>query len=163
MSGFSYLSIYKYHSTMTKYSLIPPEYKTNTNMLSTTCPVTPPRTQQTYNDATKSRALDHSPTNTSKFVSSPPLYWADPSPSPWELEVAMSVSKSKPKTKPKTKLYTSRFREVGLDDLTEPYTAGYRSEPEPDYHLEPEHKKAGKMVQVVKDISKRFHTTATKK
>jgi hypothetical protein len=84
-------------------------------------------------------------------------------PSPWEYEVAMSVSEPKPKPKPKTKPYTSKFREVGVDDFTEPNKAGYRYETEPDYHFEPEHRKAGKMVQVVKDICKGFHGTAGKK
>jgi hypothetical protein len=87
---------------MAKYSYIPPEYKTNTNNMSTTTlPTTPPRprTQQNYNDTTKNRALDYSPQPTSKSMSSFPIYWADQPPAPWELEVAMAVSKAKPKRK----------------------------------------------------------------
>jgi hypothetical protein len=86
-------------SIMPNYSLIPPEYKSNANNMSTTAlPVTPPRprTQQTYNDTTQNRALGYSALPSSKSMSSFPTY----SPSPWELEVAMAVSKAaKPKRK----------------------------------------------------------------
>lgn len=91
---------------MTKYSYIPPEYKTNTNNMSTTTrPSTAAGTQQNYNDAAKNRALDYSAQPTSKSTSNLPLYWS--SPSPWELEVAMAASKAKPKRKPKPLLFTS--------------------------------------------------------
>ena len=91
---------------MTKYSYIPPEYKTNTNNMSTTTrPSTAAGTQQNYNDAAKNRALDYSAQPTSKSTSNLPLYWS--SPSPWELEVAMAASKARPKRKPKPLLFTS--------------------------------------------------------
>lgn len=91
---------------MTKYSYIPPEYKTNTNNMSTTTrPSTAAGTQQNYSDAAKNRALDYSAQPTSKSTSNLPLYWS--SPSPWELEEAMAASKAKPKRKPKPLLFTS--------------------------------------------------------
>ena len=90
---------------MTKYSYIPPEYKTNTNMSTTTRPATAAGTQQNYSDAAKNRALDYSAQPTSKSTSNLPLYCS--SPSPWELEVAMAASKAKPKRKPKPLLFTS--------------------------------------------------------
>ena len=91
---------------MARYSYIPPEYKTNTNNMSTTThPTTAAGTQLNYNDAAKNRALDYSAQPTSKSMSNLPLYWS--SPSPWELEVAMAASKARPKRKPKPLLFTS--------------------------------------------------------
>jgi hypothetical protein len=183
---------------MARYSYIPPEYKTNTNNMSTTThPTTAAGTQLNYNDAAKNRALDYSAQPTSKSVSNLPLYWSSPSPwelevamaaakakakpkpkpkpllfasqSPWEYEVAMLVSEPKPKPvpepKPKTKPYTSKFREVGTDDLTEPCKADYRAKVELDYRFEfeSEQKKGGKMAQAVKDLYKGFQAGAGKK
>ena len=91
---------------MARYSYIPPEYKTNTNNMSTTThPTTAAGTQLNYNDAAKNRALDYSAQPTSKSTSNLPLYWS--SPSPWELEVAMAASQAKPKRKPKPLLFIS--------------------------------------------------------
>lgn len=177
---------------MARYSYIPPEYKTNTNNMSTTTrPSTAAGTQQNYNDAAKNRALDYIAQPTSKSMSNFPLYWS--SPSPWELKVAMAASKAKPKRKPKpllfaspspweyevamlvsepktlpkpkAKPYTSKFREVGTDDFTESYKADYRAKVEPDYRFESEseQKKVVKMAQVVKGLCKGFHAGAGKK
>ena len=79
------------NTTMTKYSYIPPEYKTNNHAMSTSTY----NTHQTYNvHATKPY------TGKSAFQ---PFGGRDhySSPSPWEYEVAMQVSEQrKPKRKP---------------------------------------------------------------
>ena len=91
---------------MARYSYIPPEYKTNTNNMSTTTrPTTAAGTQLDYNDAANNRALDYSAQPTSKSMSNLPLYWS--SPSPWELEVALAAAKAKPTRKPKPLLFAS--------------------------------------------------------